>query len=244
MQLIETRYGSKGLPSFSPDGQRIDYLGQEQRGKFYQNNTLYIVPVAGGESRNLSTLFDLHLAADTLTDTGSGTPQTPPTWSKNGEHIFCQATERGNQPLLAFAVDPQQAGIRRVVDGAGLVGSFTLDREQQKIAYLWGSFDRVGQVWIHEKQSDQSRPLSSLNNTLLQSIDLGQIEEVTLKGPDGVDLDGWILKPPGFDPAQKYASILEIHGGPHSQYGRAFMHEFYFLAVGQANVLLHVRRRG
>lgn len=231
MRLVETRYSRKLLASFSPDGQWIAYLGLEQTGKFYQNVCLYIVPVAGGESRNLSSAFDLHLSADTLTDTGSGAPQTPPTWSRDGRFIFCQATERGNQPLFAFAVDPQPAGVTRVTGDAGVVGSFTLDAEQQKIAYLWGTLDRVGQVWFREKQSGQSKPLSSLNNTLLQSIDLGQIEEITLSRPDGVDLDGWILKPPGFDPALKYPSILEIHGGPHSQYGRAFMHEFYFLAA-------------
>ena len=44
----------------------------------------------------------------------------------------------------------------------------------------------------------------------------------------GMDLQGWILKPPGFDPA-KIPSILEIHGGP-TQYGNFFMHEFYYLA--------------
>jgi dipeptidyl aminopeptidase/acylaminoacyl peptidase len=40
------------------------------------------------------------------------------------------------------------------------------------------------------------------------------------------------LKPPGFDPEQKYPSILEIHGGPLTQYGKFFMHEFYYLAAG------------
>jgi acylaminoacyl-peptidase len=231
MRLVETRYGRKLLASFSPDGQWVAYLGREQTGKFYQNSNLYIVPVAGGESRNLSTPFDLHLSTATLTDTGSGAPQTPPTWSNDGRFIFCQATERGTQPFLAFAVDPQRAGSTRVIGDAGIVGSFTLDAEQQKIAYLWGTLDRLGQVWLHEKQSSQSIPLSTLNNMILSTVDLGQIEEVTIEGPDGVDLDGWVLKPPGFDPAQKYPSILEIHGGPHSQYGRVFMHEFYFLAA-------------
>ena len=106
-----------------------------------------------------------------------------------------------------------------------------MDAAQQKIAYLWGSLDRVEQVWLREQESGQSRPLSSFNQERMGGLDLGQIEEVTFAGSDGVDLAGWILKPPGFDPAQTYPSILEIHGGPPTQYGRAFMHEFFLLAA-------------
>ena len=74
------------------------------------------------------------------------------------------------------------------------------------------------------------RTLTKHNRTLLDGIDLGQVEEVWFKGPDGNDLQGWILKPPAFDPSKKYPSILEIHGGPITQYGTYFMHEFYYLA--------------
>ncbi len=231
IRVVVTRYCRKNLPSFSPDGQWIAYLGREQTGKFYQNSCLYIVPTAGGDSRNLSAPFDLHLSIVTITDIVSGTPQTPPTWSRDGRFIFCQATERGNQPLLSFAVNPDADSLTRVIDEAGVVGSFSLDAAQQKIAYLWGSLDRIEQVWLLEQESGQSRPLSSFNKARLASLDLGQIEEVTFAGEDGVDLAGWILKPPGFDPAQTYPSILEIHGGPPTQYGRAFMHEFFLLAA-------------
>jgi dipeptidyl aminopeptidase/acylaminoacyl peptidase len=78
---------------------------------------------------------------------------------------------------------------------------------------------------------EHDRALTRINRALLDGIDLGQIEEVWIKGRDGNDIQGWILKPPGFDPAKKYPSILEIHGGPLTQYGKFFMHEFYFLAA-------------
>ena len=59
---------------------------------------------------------------------------------------------------------------------------------------------------------------------------MGEIEQVWFKGSDGNDLQGWILKPPDFDPSKKYPSILEIHGGPLMQYGNIFMHEFHYFA--------------
>ena len=243
MQLVETRYCRKILPSFSEDGQWIAYLGAEQSGRFYQNNSLYIVPAAGGDSRNLSAPFDLHMAIETITDIVSGTPQTPPTWSQDGRFIYCQATERGNQPLLAFSVKPDSDILTRVIDEAGVVGSFSLDAEQKKIAYLWGTLDQVEQVWLQEKETGQSRLLSPVNNSQLESFDLGQIEAVSFTRSDDVDLAGWILKPPGFDPEHTYPSILEIHGGPQCQYGHAFMHEFYLLAA-QGYVVYWCNPRG
>ena len=243
MQLVESRYSTKYLPSFSPDGQWIAYLSKEQSGKFYQNTCLYIVPTAGGDSRNLSTLFDLHLSIATITDTSGGTPQTPPTWSHDGRFIYCMATERGNQPLLAFAINPDADILTRVIDEAGAMGSFSLDTAQQKIAYSWGTMDQIEEVWLFEQENSLSQPLSSFNKTTLESIDLGQIEAVTFAGTGDVDLTGWILKPPGFDPKQKYPSILEIHGGPQTQYGHAFMHEFYLLAA-QGYVVYWCNPRG
>ena len=111
------------------------------------------------------------------------------------------------------------------------MGSFSFDRAQEKLAYLYGQMNDPVQVHVRIIVSGKDRQLTQLNRKLLDGIDLGQVEEVWFKGPDGNDLQGWILKPPGFDPKKKYPSIMEIHGGPLTQYGKFFMHEFYFLAA-------------
>lgn len=78
---------------------------------------------------------------------------------------------------------------------------------------------------------------------MLQSLDLGEIEEVWFKGASGNDLQGWIFKPPDFDESKRYPSILEIHGGPRVQYGNFFMHEFYYLAA-QGYIVYFCNPRG
>jgi dipeptidyl aminopeptidase/acylaminoacyl peptidase len=100
-----------------------------------------------------------------------------------------------------------------------------------------------GEIWLLNTANKHSRKLTHINDNLLRNLDLGEIEEVWFKGAAGNDLQGWILKPPGFDKRKKYPSILEIHGGPRVQYGNFFMHEFYYLAA-QGYIIYFCNPRG
>ena len=56
-------------------------------------------------------------------------------------------------------------------------------------------------------------------------------EYVTFEGADGVEIDGWVMKPAGFTEGQRYPLIVYIHGGPVFAYGETFFHEFQTLAA-------------
>lgn len=241
MEEIPTRPGRKMQLSISPDGRRLAFLGRVKKGKWYQNSRLYIAPAEGGATQDLSGETDLHLSLATLTDVGGGTPAPPPTWSPDGETIYLPATARGNQPLLAFAAGG--SGSRTVIDVPGGVGGFSLDAAGETAAYLWGELFLPGQVWSLTLPEGERRALTDFNREWLDEIAFGDIEEAPFTGPDGDRLDGWILTPPDFDPEQTYPSILEIHGGPQTQYGRFFMHEFHFLAA-QGYVVYWCNPRG
>jgi dipeptidyl aminopeptidase/acylaminoacyl peptidase len=229
MTQLPTDYvGRKFNPAYSRDGRFIAYKGRRQPGAWAQNSHLFVVPAAGGESRCISAQTDLHLSLATLADTGSNTPEPLPIWSADGRLLYTLATDKANQPLLAY--DVQTGDCQRILDEPGLIGTISFSANQSRAAYLWGAVDSVGQVWV--RQSDGStQALTQFNAELFDQIEWGTLEEVWITSADGTPLQGWILQPPGFDPAQTYPSILEIHGGPMTQYGRAFMHEFHFLAA-------------
>ncbi len=229
MVQIETRPGRKHSASFSPDGSQIAYLGPVRTGLWAQNSCLYVASTAGGNVRNLSLESDLHLSSSTVTDTVSGTPQTKPTWSLDGQTIYVQMANKGIQQLLAFSVN--DGGYEAIINDDGVVESFSFNADQSKTAYLWGSMNDIGQVRLHDMATGKSKALTTFNQETFDEFDWGEMEEVWFTGSDGYALQGWILKPPGFDPAKTYPSILEIHGGPQAQYGRFFMHEFHFLAA-------------
>lgn len=241
LQKIPTPIGEKQMPVFSPDGKWIAYYGVEGENVGYKNNSLWIVPSDGSLApRKLTEKYDLHVSAWTINDQAAP-EQMPPTWSRDGQHIFFPVTKHGRSQVLSIGVDGEN--LHAVIDDEGAAGSFTLDAAQQKMTYIYGTLYDPGQVFVLDLLKNESRCLTRTNRNLLTSLDLGTIETHWIQGPDGNDLQGWILKPPGFDPQRKYPSILEIHGGPQLQYGYLFMHEFYFLAA-QGYVVYFCNPRG
>ena len=232
---IETPLGEKALLSYSPDGKWIAYYGSDGAGMWYKNRCLWIVPAdSSAPPRNLTEKYDLHVDASTINDMGQ--PETmPPTWSKSGEALYFPVVQHGSSILKRVSVTGE--GLETVIDektpeGDGsITGSFSFDQEQERLAYFSATLYDPGQVYTQDLTSGRVRKLSKHNEQLLKGIDLGTVETHWIKGPDGNDLQGWILKPPGFDPKVKYASIFEIHGGPLTQYGYFFFHEFYYLAA-------------
>jgi dipeptidyl aminopeptidase/acylaminoacyl peptidase len=229
LRQIPAPAGEKYMPSFSPDGRWIAYYGQEGEGEWYRNSGLWVASADGSvPPRDLTGRYDIHVSAWTISDQGQ--PEwMPPTWSKEGTTLYFQVTLHGSSLLMSIGVDGEN--LRQVLGQGGAVGSFTFDLAQERLAYHYGRMDDPGQVYLWDARKGVSPALTRFNQDWLPQIDLGEMETHWIKGPDGDDLQGWILKPPGFDPAQKYPSILEIHGGPLTQYGFLFMHEFYYLAA-------------
>ena len=88
----------------------------------------------------------------------------------------------------------------------------------------------------------QSR-ITDVNKTLWSQLNLTQPDEINYKSFDGLSIQGWIQKPPDFDPGKKYPLILDIHGGPHAAYGWVFDHEFQWMAA-KGYVVLYINPRG
>jgi dipeptidyl aminopeptidase/acylaminoacyl peptidase len=226
---IEAPLGDKALPSFSPDGKWIAYIGVEGEGLSYKNASLWVVAVDGSRaSQNLTEKYDVHVDCMTINDVGSPEMMAP-TWSQDGKQLYFNTVLHGSSKLSSISVTG--ANLRDEIGEGGVVGSFTFDKAQKHLAYFYGRINDPVQIFVREMTRSKDRQLTKLNRKLLDRIDLGQVEGVWFKGAAENDLQGWILKPPGFDPAKKYPSIMEIHGGPMTQYGNFFMHEFYFLAA-------------
>ena len=232
LRKIETPPGPKASPRYSPDGKWLAYYGREGKGQWWKQTCLWVVRADGDErAKNLTAQFDFNVSSWTINDMGGSPPMMPPTWSNDGKTLYFQVAHHGNTVLNSISLEGDGKSLQRVIGDKGVVGSFGLSQNGVKLAYFRANMADPGQVWIRNVATGQSRTLTEVNENILGTVDLGEVEEVWFKGYSNNDLHGWILKPPGFDERRKYPSILEIHGGPLVQYGNSFMHEFYYLAA-------------
>jgi len=241
IEKIPTPEGPKGMASFSPGGDRIAYLGHEGLKVGYKNDELWVVDLTSSNSaRSLTAAYDFNVGGGVINDTGSVVACSP-VWSSDGSALFFQVGRHGRTSLHKIGVEGE--AIETVLAFDGVVSGFSIDAKTQKMAYIHGTMTDPCQVAFFTLGDKAPRTLTEINKDFFGQLDLGAFEEIWFKGADQNDLQGWIIKPPAFDPAKKYPSIMEIHGGPLAQYGFFFMHEFYYLAA-QGYVVYFCNPRG
>ena len=215
-----------GRPSWSPDGKYVAFLeGDDPKYTAYGLSKLAIAPVAGGETRILTTALDRAV-------------QDPLVWSADGRSItFVVQDDRitylGRMPVAGGPVEKLTSG-RRVVSSisAGSNG---------RIALLGATANEPDEV--HAWENGQLRRVTHENDAWLSELQLATVEDFTCRAKDGTEVHGLMFKPPSYVAGRKYPTLLNIHGGPNGQDQHAFSFERQLLAAN-GYVVLAVNYRG
>ena len=247
VRRVTKRSGHKQSPVWSPDGREIAYIGHDHPDEIWgvSDPHLWVVSFESGEARDLTVGLDRPVGDYTLSDTSEseGAVQ-PPIWSADGDCLFFHVSDRGSCHL--YSVNRNGGELQRLTQGAIDVCTFSADRKTTKFALNIGSSIEPGDVYLlPTANGGTSTPmrLTDVNHEWKAELALSGAEEIWFDTFDERKIQGWIVKPPDFDPNQKYPLILEIHGGPHTQYGNAFFHEFQYLAA-RGYVVLYTNPRG
>ena len=145
---------------------------------------------------------------------------------------------------LRFLPQVQADQIATLTPGNVHVMDFSVSSTKGSMALLIEDPTHIGEIFLCSTATPgELRKLTSFNDELLSELTLAKPEYMPYTGEDGWPMDGWIMKPQDFDPAKKYPLIVEIHGGPNTQYGYGFFHEMQLL-VAQGYVVLYTNPRG
>ncbi len=233
IRALTTRQGPDHSPRVAPDGQSVAFLGFDDRYQGYQVTRLYVMPRNGGEARAITAGFDRDIEH--------------PVWRADGRGLVVQYDEHGNTKVANVSLDGAMTVLAADVGGLSLGrpyagGEFSIARDGT-VAFTLSKPDHPAELAV-VRRGREVRRLTHLNEDLLGHKELGAVEEIWYESSfDGRRIQGWIVKPPAFDPTRKYPLILEIHGGPFANYGDRFSAEMQLYAAADY-VVLYTNPRG
>jgi dipeptidyl aminopeptidase/acylaminoacyl peptidase len=226
---ITDTFGPAVFPAFSPDGHTLAYLGRRHRAEFGRNWRLLTVPVAGGAPRSLTDAFDRSAAA----------LERPPLWSPDGRWITFGVEDRGALALYRVGRGPDGAPAApsaAIVTGERVVNGVSLSADGRRLAFTATDALTPTEVFACGPDGGGERRLTDENRAWRASVSLAVPERFRFERA-GFTVDGWVMKPVGFTEGRRYPALLNIHGGPHAQYGLGFFDEFQVQAAAGFGVI-------
>lgn len=233
IRVLTDRLGPDFSPAVSPDGKRIAYVGYDDRYQGYQVRGLYVMKRDGTGSRRIAVKLDRSVVA--------------PRWV-DGDTVVFRYDDEGNGKIGVADVRGPARTVAANVGGMSLgrpYASGQFSNRGSLVAYTWNDPSRPAEVAVVDAAgSAEPVVLTALNDDLFGHKELAEVEELWWKSShDGREIQGWVAKPPGFDPEEKYPLILEIHGGPFANYGDRFAAEIQLFATA-GYVVLYANPRG
>ena len=228
----------------SPNGKEIAFIGHDEVEDPWgvASNRIWKVPVAGGKAIDLMPRFDYQAEDDTISDLAEGHMASGPVWSPDGKKICFLYSKTGS--TLIGEISSRGGKLRTLLGGKQHVAGFSLAGSKKTGVCLIANPMMPAEAFIF-KTTGNSRPkqITRFNSELLKELNVSKPEEVIVAGHDGYPIHGWIMKPPKFKAGGRYASVMQIHGGPRVQYGHSFFHEMQYLAA-QGYVVYYCNPRG
>ena len=229
-QLTDTP-GVEASPKVSPDGRSVAYLGTGNEREPFLPTNVFLMQRDGGSPTNLTQGLDRR-AGDIQWLSGR---EIAYTFQNRGENNIGVVTTSGNRRVAVEGIGGTTVG-RPYVSGtydAGAGGALVFTR---------GNAHRPADLYSYK--SGRMRQLTRLNEDLLAHRDLGEVSSFTYNSSlDGLEVDGWMITPPGYEEGKTYPLIIEIHGGPHLAYGPHFSAELQRMAAA-GYVVIYDNHRG
>jgi dipeptidyl aminopeptidase/acylaminoacyl peptidase len=226
VQQLTRRRGPDESPVPSPDGRLIAYTGVDWNRDTYRNRPIYVMERDGSNPRQISGDFDRQVRGMR--------------WSADGSGVYFNAESEGAENVYFASLD---GGVRAVTEGRHVLAMSSFSDDGIAVATVAGPHDPGDIYRFALTEPDARVRLTSVNDDVLHDVRLGEVEEIWYESTDGFRIQGWIVKPPGFDPGRKYPLMLSIHGGPHSMYDVGFRFAFQEHAAN-GYVVLYTNPRG
>jgi dipeptidyl aminopeptidase/acylaminoacyl peptidase len=204
--ITAANHGYDNSPQYSPDGKFIAYRTQKTPAYESELFQLALYDRQSGTSRIVSGTFD-----NWIDDFH---------WGSDGRSIVFSAEVEGVSPL--YRLELATGEIRKIYQQA-TIDAFDMAKRTEEAFTIERSVGAPAEIYrVSLGAASTRRKLTHINDAVANDVDIRPAEVMWVNGARNEKVQVYIVKPHGFDPAKKYPLILNVHGGPQSQFGDAF----------------------
>lgn len=230
---VTDRAGSESNPVISSNGRYLAYTSAADTRQGYNRAELRVKDLQSGEDRSLTEDLDRSVS--------------DVQWTSDSKRLWISFDDLGMTRVAEVDLKGRLKQSDIVLGGTALgrpytSGVFSVGGKGH-LAFTLGRDDRPADLALM-RPGKAPRLLTDLNNDLMGQREMARVERMTwASSHDGLEVEGWVMKPPGFDSNKTYPMILEIHGGPHSAYGPNYSTEAQLYAAA-GYVVFYTNPRG
>ena len=221
---------SDSTPRYSPDGKYIAYLAQVRPGYESDRFRLMLYDRATGQHKGLTENFDRWVGGFV--------------WAPDSSRIYFVAEDKGEQPI--YTVSANGGDVRRLERGTNDDLNIAADGKTLLLTRM--SVRAPNEIYAAEftdaSHLRPARQITHLNDAVLSQVEMQPLQSFWFIGAEKTRVEGFLLKPPGFDTNKKYPVKFLIHGGPQGAWHDAWSYRWnpeLFAADGYVVVMINPR---
>lgn len=252
---ISTSLGSDDGPQYSPDGKWLAFRSQQRAG--YESDRFRLMVF----DRQAKTTRDL------LPKFGGWVDEF--TWDGSDPYLFFTSAYEGEERIYGTSLQGEAMLVRVGAEYGSLVEvpgqsvrtdhllaikmKATMPAEVVHISVSDSAITEVDsaghpksdEFGVSNKNGSQETQLTQINDQLISQLSMTPLDSYRFAGADGIKVQGFIVRPPNFDPKKKYPVKFLIHGGPQGAWGDAWSYRWNpELLAASGYVVVMVNPRG
>ncbi len=230
---ISTSPGADTTPLYSPDGKYLAWRAQARAGFEADKWRLLVQDRQSGKIKDMSEKFDRSVGSYC--------------WS-NYDEVWLTFEQFGQSFITSVKPTFEKSIVSSGFSPRSQMHADDIAISDRTIFYSNSSIAAPNEIWRLVSSSgpeapdgEPLAPVTHMNDVLLSQIDMQPLESFTFKGANNDEVQGFLIKPPGFDPNKKYPLKFLIHGGPQGAWGNEWTYRWnaeLFAASGSYVVVM------